>query len=161
MTLEAAKESLKQTLTTDFDAFFEQVYTIVSANSKKRDDFMFQQGRYNNLKQQMKMGIVSNENMQMSMNQIRYALQEVIKELKAKDVQLEETPDHPPPLESGLSGLEKQGLQRRAELVQEKINHLEEQKILAVDPSMQFAIKKQLEDLEQQLAAINKKLAKA
>jgi len=159
MTLEEAKHSLQQTLTEDIDEFFEQVYTIVSANSKKRDDFMFQQGRYNNLKKQSRKGLVSSENLQMTTNQIRYALQETIKELKDRDVQLEETDENPPPLEGGLSSLEKQGLQSRAKLIQEKLNFLEEEQILAVDPSARFAMKKRIEDLEEQLAAINEKLA--
>jgi len=159
MTLEKAKHSLQQTLTNDIEEFFEQVYTIVSANSKKRDDFMFQQGRYNNLKKQIRKGLINAENREMTTNQIRYALQETINELRERDVQLEETAENPPPLHGGLSSLEKGGLQSRAKLIQEKLNFLQEEQVLAVDPSTKFALKKRIEDLEEQLAAINEKLA--
>lgn len=164
MTLSEAKTALNQSLTEDIEVFFEEVYSFLEENSKKRDDFMFQQGRYNSLKQQMLKSLISAENAGTTMAHIRYALQETIKELKEKDIN--PSPTLVSKIVSGGDGgnganLQRESLRRQEALLQDKLNHFEEELITAIDPSIKFYLTKQIEDIQQKISDIRSKLQSA
>ncbi|MCB0595630.1 MAG: hypothetical protein H6557_04690 [Lewinellaceae bacterium] len=59
-----------------------------------------------------------------------------------------------------LADLEKEGLEEQLAIYIKKLNYLRKESVIAVDASMQFSLKMQIEELEQKIEAIKRRLEK-
>ena len=84
--LDEIKHNLKLQATDDLDKFFKSINKVVRGNSRTNNDFILQQGRYNQVKRDKTIGVISNEDYYRTINQIRYALTSLIDDIEQDDL---------------------------------------------------------------------------
>lgn len=159
--LNEIKNRFKQLQMDDnFAGIFKLFVRILKPNSQMEDQIIVQKGKYQNIKKQIRSGIVTYDSAQVSINRIRVALQELVHELEEEDVQLEQmdSPEHKDRGEVPLSDLEREGLEKQAEILQRKLNYFRQQVAIISDTAQKFSLQIQLEEIEKELDEIKQKL---
>lgn len=164
-TLKGLKKQLKKYLASgEFERVFDTLNDLISDDSYRETDVIMQQARYNRTKREQNQGTIRSESAQMTFNQIQYAMIDLVDSLEAEDLMLgDATPETVAASGSAeavveLSDVERQGLERQAELLQRKLNSFNEAMIKAFDPSMKFNLEEQIKETQHQLEEVRRKL---
>ena len=164
--LKAVKKALKRYLASgEFERVFDTLNDMISDDSYRETDIIMQQARYNRTKRDQNQGIIREESARLTFNQIQYAMIDLVDNLEDEDLNFPEPEEailppsnqvpNPP---SELSHLEREGLEKQAELLQRKLNSFNEALIKAFDPSMKFNLEEQIKETQHQLEEVQRKL---
>ena len=138
----------------------------LASDSRKINDIIGQLGRYNRSTKDFNSGLSIMEQRNIAYARIRYALTQMIDDLKQEDIgiayetgkQMEYENTKGETIQLDLEQLEQKGLQQRATLLIEKIHRLQEALDLEDDPTRSFKYEKQLEQAEEQLRVIKEQI---
>lgn len=85
--MEALKNSLRQFISTNrMDAFFNQMDKVLAISSPKQSEIILQQSRYNDVQRKIRQGVVSTEESDLVVNQVKAALLAMIDDLGEGDL---------------------------------------------------------------------------
>ena len=164
--LEELHKQLKQlTATDDFERAFDLLHKFIRSDSRLERNIILTQGRLSGLQREYDSGVMTQERYGIEKSKLRNAVYSIIEKLDEDEVdnsQFEAVPAST--REAGndfsetLDNLEKEGLQKQAETLQEKINFYKAQIDLISDIAQKFTAQKQLKALEEELAAVKHKL---
>jgi hypothetical protein len=164
-TLKGLKKQLKGYLGAgEFEPVFDTLNELISDDSYRETDIIMQQARYNRTKREQNQGTIRSESAQLTFNQIQYAMIDLVDSLEAEDLVLGAEPEESPVMGAAkganvkLSDLERESLEKQAELLQRKLNSFNEALIKAFDPSMKFNLEEQIKETQHQLEEVRRKL---
>jgi|GEM_PF-5231935 len=162
------KTELQSILVENIEGVFETAAQYLASDSRKRNELILLQARYNSLKKDKMRGVISNENVKLNLNRITSSLLEFISGLSEGDLK---KVDPDPVLRKlsytdrqgnqfllHLNELEASGLKSQAEFLVKKLNKLQEALILESDPTRQLRYETQIEAAEQEWKKIMDRL---
>ncbi len=85
--LSEIKDELSNLTTGDFEKAVEAIKSVINRKSRLNNDLILLQGRYNQIKRDWNLSLVSNDDYYRTINQIRYAMNQLIKDLREEDLQ--------------------------------------------------------------------------
>ena len=155
-TLEQTKNTLKQSLVKDMAEGIEAFLEVLSTHSRRYNELLLQVGRFNQIKSEIRTGIIEPEDARIVKAQIAHALHSQIDELEEKDLKVQ--PIRDPTLLDGINELEREGLNAQLELLVKKRNRIQEALAIENDPSRQFQYETQIERLNKQIAELKNQI---
>lgn len=160
--LAALKRQLKKYFQqSEFKRAFDLLNEYIADNSYRETDIIMQQSRYNGMHRQKMQGMVDASFAEMTFNQVRYAMLDLVDNLEESDIKAGLFSNGPaaggnPP--ANLDELARQGLEQQATTLQRKLNFLQNEAAKAYDASQKFTLNEQIKETEHQLEEVRKKL---
>ncbi len=164
------QQKVKKVLVQDMSKSLELLEQHVSTSSRKHSELILQLSRFNGAQREKRQGVMSSEQSNLIFNQIRAAVMYFIDDLSEEDINWDMVKDgdfaslskpaqeYNPPRVNPLSPTEMEGLNRQRQLIEEKLNFLKEKQLLNADPNIGFSLKKQIDELVQELEKVKEKL---
>lgn len=160
------KQHLKLLIAKDIEKAIETFNQYLDPASSLVNDLILQSAGYNSTKTSHNRDIITFDQANRTFNHIRFALLGYIDSLELEDVIFKTTSSEKIEYNNtkgkrillNLSQLEQSGLKKRAELIIKKLEKLNTALVIEVDAARQFQYETQIEDLENQLTEIKKKI---
>ncbi len=158
---EAIGQLKERVATNEFQEVLKAMSELLHPRSSLSNDLILLRGQFSRLQDDQIRGVLPYEHYQVSINKIRQSLIHYIGKLKKTDLKEGVLQAATPAYDTGgadLEGLERGGLEKRAQLLQRKINFFQAEKDKLSDASQKFTLEMQIEEAQHQLDDIKKKL---
>jgi hypothetical protein len=163
--LSALKTAVRKSMAKeDYEQVFDLLDDVLIEDSPLKSDLLAQQAKLNRTRRNRERGTLNGQDAETAYTQVLYAVETIIKEIESDAVRADafplqwSAPEAASPASDTVSALEREGLEKQAELLQRKLNSLKQAQITAYDAAQKFALEEQIRELEETLVGIRGKL---